>query len=281
MENFNLLNENKIKANLKRSLIENTVLKIFKSVDSTNNQAKNFIKSFDEKKNKINSEKIIIFAADRQFAGRGRKGHNWFSNDSASLAVSFLFKAENDLSQIPQITAAAGLAVEKSLKKFQLEGHLKWPNDILVKNKKISGILSELIFNKKKDAYIIIGCGINLNNSSFESKIEEIATSYYLEKKEKIDKNLFLAELIQNMYYYIKEYFGGSRKAIIEKWKKKLNLKGKKIDLVYKDTEYTVTIKNIIDSGELLAIFDNGKEKKLQSLNTSLDYQSLVKYNND
>lgn len=281
MENFNLLNENKIKANLKRSLIENTVLKIFKSVDSTNNQAKNFIKSFDEKKNKINSEKIIIFAADRQSAGRGRKGHNWFSNDSASLAVSFLFKAENDLSQIPQITAAAGLAVEKSLKKFQLEGHLKWPNDILVKNKKISGILSELIFNKKKDAYIIIGCGINLNNSSFESKIEEIATSYYLEKKEKIDKNLFLAELIQNMYYYIKEYFGGSRKAIIEKWKKKLNLKGKKIDLVYKDTEYTVTIKNIIDSGELLAIFDNGKEKKLQSLNTSLDYQSLVKYNND
>jgi len=238
-----------------------------------NNEAKKYIQK--------NNEKKVIFAADIQNSGRGRRGHSWFSDDPASVSVSFLYKAGGNLNQIPQITAAAALAVNKTLNNFRLEGDLKWPNDILIKNKKICGILSELIFNKNQEAYVVIGCGINLNNKSFSQQINQLATSYYLEKNKEIDKNVFLAELISEMDYYIESYLSQSRQKIINELKKELNLIGKQVDLTFKGQKYKVQIKDILESGELLVAFDNGKEKKMQSLYTSLDYQSLLKYNKD
>ena len=83
------------------------------------------------------------------------------------------------------------------------------------------------------------------------------------------------------MNYYIENYLNDQRKEIIDKWKKELDLEGKKVDLKYKDKKHTVLIKKVLASGELLVIFNNGQKKRLQSLNTSLDYQSLAEYNND
>lgn len=281
MENLNLFNHNKIKENLKRPFQKKVSLKIFGSIDSTNNQAKEFAQKSQQKNDEFLNDEIIVFAADSQLAGRGRRGRSWLSSDPASMAVSFLFQAKNNIDKIPQITAAAALAVKETFESFDLKTKLKWPNDILVNNKKICGILSELVFDPKKGAFVVIGCGINLNNTVFSSEIGEIATSYYLEKNKKVDKNIFLAELIEKMDYYLKNYLSGSREMIITSWKKELNLVGKRIDFNFKNKEYTGVIKDVLNSGELLVAFDNGKHKELQSANTSLDYQSLQDYNND
>ncbi|RAK05112.1 BirA family biotin operon repressor/biotin-[acetyl-CoA-carboxylase] ligase [Halanaerobium saccharolyticum] len=279
MGNPNFFNQVLIENNLRQSLLRDISLKLFKSIDSTNNQAKEFVQRSLDQKNE--SKDLIIFAADSQLTGRGRRGHNWLSSDPASIAVSFLFQAKNNIDQIPQITAAASLAVKETFKIFDLETNLKWPNDILVDNKKICGILSELVFNAQKDTFVIIGCGINLNNTEFSSEIKKIATSYYLEKNKRIDKNIFLAKLIEQLNFYIKNYLSGSREMILASWKKELDLVGKKLDFEFKNKKYTGIIRDILDSGELLVAFENGQNKKLQSVNTSLDYQSLDKYNND
>lgn len=271
---LNILNEKEIVKNINSDLKYSISLKIYSELDSTNNQAKEFIQKADS----LNKDKIMVFAADQQSSGRGRRGHSWFSNDPASLSVSFLFRAQENLDNIPQITAAAALAVKDTFEKFKLQSKIKWPNDILAADKKICGILSELIFDSSENPFVIIGCGINLNNSNFNSEIKEIATSYYLERKKKIDKNIFLAELIKKMDQYIKKYFSTARKEILELWKEELQLKGKKIDLDYKNKSYTVIIKDILDSGEILVSFEDGSEMALQALNTSLDYQSLEKY---
>lgn len=277
MDKLNVFDNNKIRANLDNFLNDKFELKIYSSVDSTNSQAKEYIKKVEN--NILQNKKAVIFAADIQQKGRGRKGHNWLSNDPAGIAVSFVFKAKGELTKIPQITAAAGLAVNETFEKFKLQTKLKWPNDILVNDKKICGILSELVFDQNGEAFIVIGCGINLNNSNFNAEVQQIATSYYLEKNKKVDKNLFLSVLIKKMNYYIENYLNDQRKEIIDKWKKELDLIGKKIDLKHKNKDYTVLIKDILDSGELLVVFDSGKKRKLRSLNTSLDYNSLNSYN--
>ena len=277
---FNNLNKSIIKENLKGDLSEKFSFEIYKEVNSTNNKAKKFAKNNCFKNKSSKDKDIIVFAADKQSAGRGRRGHSWLSNDPAGLFVSFLFKAQENLDKMPQITAAAALAVKDNFEYFDLETRIKWPNDILVDQKKICGILSELVFDKEKsEAYIIIGCGINLNNDLFNSSITEIATSYYLEKNRKINKNIFLAQLSKNINKYIKAYFSDDREKIIKCWKEILNLKGKKIDLKYKNKNYTVLIKKILDSGELFVEFENGEKKALQSINTSLNYSSIDKYN--
>jgi BirA family biotin operon repressor/biotin-[acetyl-CoA-carboxylase] ligase len=169
--------------------------------------------------------------------------------------------------------------VNDNFKDFALKTKIKWPNDILIGNKKIAGILTELVFDETQSAFVIIGCGINLNNSAFNNKISDFATSYYLEKGEKINKNIFLAGLINKMQYYIEGYLYGNRNDIIKSWKKELGLTGKKIDFTYKNNNYTGVIKEILNNGDLLIELKNGKTKQLDSLNTSLNYKSLAKYN--
>ncbi|PUU88479.1 MAG: BirA family transcriptional regulator, biotin operon repressor / biotin-acetyl-CoA-carboxylase ligase, partial [Halanaerobium sp.] len=146
-------------------------------------------------------------------------------------------------------------------------------------NKKICGILSELLLNKEEEIFVIVGCGINLNNDYFNSEIKEIATSYYLQKNKKINKNLFLARLIEKINLYFDNYLAEKRDQIINQWKETLNLTGKKVDLRHNGKKETVLIKEIMDNGDLLVEFADGRQKKLQSSNTSLNYQSLEKYN--
>jgi BirA family biotin operon repressor/biotin-[acetyl-CoA-carboxylase] ligase len=279
MNKLNLFNYDQIKLNLNNTLNGKTFLKTFDSIDSTNDQAKNYLKEIKEKNIRIYDKQIGVFAADFQEKGRGRRGHNWFSGGPAGISVSFLFEAGDNIAQIPLITAAAALAVNDNFKDFALKTKIKWPNDILIGNKKIAGILTELVFDETQSAFVIIGCGINLNNSAFNNKISDFATSYYLEKGEKINKNIFLAGLINKMQYYIEGYLYGNRNDIIKSWKKELGLTGKKIDFTYKNNNYTGVIKEILNNGDLLIELKNGKTKQLDSLNTSLNYKSLAKYN--
>lgn len=286
MNNLNKFDQDAVNLKIRSEIRKNIILKFYAKTDSTNKRAKEFIKN-NLQKTENKQEKIFVFAADQQLSGRGRRGHNWDSGDSASIYVSFLFKAEGLLEKTPQLTAAAALAVNKTLNDFNLENTIKWPNDIMAADKKICGILSELVLLKQRDQvnkksalpFVVIGCGLNLNNSNFAAELTDRATSYYLEKGIKIDKNLFLAVLIENIYFYVKKYLSGARKDIMEKWKAKLNLKGKKVDLVFKNKSYTAIIKDILDSGEILVRLADGREKVMQSLNTSLAYQSLKKYN--
>lgn len=280
MENYNSFNREIINNNLDKKIVNKVFLKIYNSVDSTNDQAKNYLKSSSSSLDRLNQNNLIVFAADSQVKGRGRRGHNWLSSDPASIAVSFLFKPKANVDKIPQITAAAALAVKETFDLFNLETVVKWPNDILVNNKKVCGILSELVLNKKDEIFVVVGCGINLNNDYFNSEIKDIATSYYLEKDKKINKNLFLARLIEKIKFYFDNYLAGGREQIINQWKESLNLTGKKIDFIHKGKAETALIKEIADNGDLLVVFADGRQKKLQSSNTSLNYQSLDKYNN-
>ncbi|MCC3145843.1 biotin--[acetyl-CoA-carboxylase] ligase [Halanaerobium sp. Z-7514] len=279
-EILNILDKKLIYAKLKEikgknELISKIDLAIDKKIDSTNEKAKRFAEKLNTASiNKLSAEQLFVFAADKQLKAKGRRGKSWFSNTGESLSVSFLFKLPDNSPEIPQVTAAAALAVKESFKNFSLKTDIKWPNDILVNEKKICGILSELFFTQNKSAFVIIGCGINLNNSSFNEEIKDLATSYYIEKSQKINKNVFLSNLIFEIESYINKYFSGRRKEVISKWKKALNIIGKRVKLSQNNTIYNVIIKDILDSGEILAELEDGSQKKFQSFNTSFKYSN-------
>ncbi|ADQ15378.1 biotin--[acetyl-CoA-carboxylase] ligase [Halanaerobium hydrogeniformans] len=278
---LNNLNKKNIYKNLaeikgKNGLIDQIDLYIEKETDSTNEKAKRFIKKLSSTAIKeLSEDRLFIFAADRQLEGKGRRGKKWLSSSEKSLSVSFLFKLPENYPEIPQVTAAAALAVKNTFEKFSLKTDIKWPNDILVNNKKICGILSELFFTEDKSAFVIIGCGVNLNNSCFNEEIKKSATSFYLEKSKKINKNIFLSNFIFEIEDYINKYFSGYRKEVISKWKKSLNIIGKKVKVRENNTLYNVIIKDVLDSGEILAELEDGSKKTFHSFNTSFEYSNL------
>ena len=121
-------------------------------IDSTNSLAK--------RENKMPHG--TVFMADFQTNGRGRRGNTWISKKNEGLWFSILLKPDNSSDNLSCITLVMGLAVNKALTNFiDIKTGIKWPNDIVLNNKKVCGILSEIAYKNNEIDYIVLGVGIN------------------------------------------------------------------------------------------------------------------------
>jgi len=175
------LKKNEILKNLPTKRLD---LHIFSEIDSTNDEAKRI---------DINKDFHVIIA-EKQTLGRGRQGKKWSSPNSGNIYMSIC--TENDLSSMP-ISLIAGLACKNAIDKMSGQPliMLKWPNDILLNNKKIGGILVEIESDQKK-IRTIVGIGINLNIKKEESWWGDLSECG-LETKRNELINFILSEFIE------------------------------------------------------------------------------------
>src|SRR5690554_5559179 len=138
----------------------------FDSLPSTNTYLKKNYHKYDDKD-------III--ANEQLQGRGRSKRNWDTESGKDIAMSILLKPK-DIKSISLLSLLTSAAVYDVIKTYSLDVKIKWPNDILVNNKKISGILLESVYKLNFEA-VIIGIGINVNSTNFPTEILNKATS--------------------------------------------------------------------------------------------------------
>ena len=135
--------------------------------------------------------------ARSQTAGRGRLGRSWSSPPGHGLYLSLILRPAIEPQKAPIITLASAVAVAETLSiGFRLEADIKWPNDILVGGKKISGILLEAATEKDRFKYGILGIGINLGQRHFPPEISETATSFFIETGRSVEVEEFLPVLL-------------------------------------------------------------------------------------
>lgn len=167
----------------------------FDTTDSTNNEAKKHNDCPDG----------TVFVARVQTAGRGRKGRSWTS-DSDGLWFSVLLKPDIPPEEVFQITLIMGIAVSRVID----NSYIKWPNDIVLGNKKLAGILTEMSTTEGAVNYVVAGVGININTRFFSTEISDIATSLYIENGIEYSKEKILGELCAEIeYWYLKFKNGG------------------------------------------------------------------------
>lgn len=118
----------------------------------------------------------LCVVARQQTAGRGRLGRQWVSDKDSGLYFSLLLRPRFETCFLPLITLMAGIAVYDTLKHFGLEPDIKWVNDVLVRERKIAGILAEAVETPVGLA-VILGIGINLTSRNFSDELADIATS--------------------------------------------------------------------------------------------------------
>ena len=135
---------------------------------------------------------FTVMVTANQVAGRGRSGRVWEAPENTSLAISVLLrpsvKSTADLSKLGWLPLIAGLAMSRTVASFLPAERaddvgVKWPNDVLVGEKKISGVLSELVNTNPVDAAVVVGAGVNLSQTRAELPVET-ATSLALEGAE-------------------------------------------------------------------------------------------------
>jgi BirA family biotin operon repressor/biotin-[acetyl-CoA-carboxylase] ligase len=136
------------------------------------------------------------FIADSQTAGRGRLGRSWHSPPGENLYVSFVLRPSLAPDVAPLVTLAAGLAVADAVAPLvpaRTVG-IKWPNDVLIDDRKLAGVLSEAQLSDARASWIVVGIGINVRARAFPADIAARATSLALAGASDLDRgNLFLA----------------------------------------------------------------------------------------
>lgn len=107
--------------------------------------------------------RVHVLVADRQTAGRGRRGRQWQSWQGASLTFSVLWRFEPGAPAPAGLSLTSGLALARALEALGVQGvQLKWPNDVLVHGEKLAGILVELLPTRGRPPAAVIGIGLNL-----------------------------------------------------------------------------------------------------------------------
>lgn len=147
------LNLQEIEAYLDTSFIARTIHH-FDRMDSTNQKAK-----------EIGAEEVegTIVLAEEQTGGRGRLGRTWASPRGKGLYLSIILKPDINPEKLSQITLIAAAALCQALEDLDIGGKIKWPNDIILENKKVAGILTEIAFKSNKINHCVMGIGINVN----------------------------------------------------------------------------------------------------------------------
>jgi BirA family biotin operon repressor/biotin-[acetyl-CoA-carboxylase] ligase len=194
----------------------------------------------------------LVIAAREQTNGRGRQDRKWLSSPNANLCFSLLLETDAELIKVPSLTMAAALAIADMLGAAGIRAAPKWPNDVLVGDRKICGILSERVEQASKQG-IIVGVGLNVNMSSEEADvIDRPATSMLIESGKAYDPGQVLEELLPQLEYWMSEWSEGGFPAIRRVWTEKAGPIGKKLSVHDGDIRKTGTLAGFGEHGELL-----------------------------
>jgi len=231
----------------------------FEEVDSTNNKAKQI--ALEE-----NEGTVVI--SEMQTSGRGRRGREWYS-PKGGIYVSFILKPNVSPEKASQLTLVSSLALVETLNSMNcnLNATIKWPNDVLILGKKISGILTELSADMENINYIVVGVGINLNTE--KEILPENGTSLKIEMKEEASIKLFLKSFLEHYDSTYQEYLNGKIDLIIERWKNNSDTLGKNVKIIGINETFEGLAKDIDENGALI-LKTKEKEIKVYSGDVSL-----------
>jgi BirA family biotin operon repressor/biotin-[acetyl-CoA-carboxylase] ligase len=197
----------------------------FDEIDSTNSAAMLAAQS--------GAPEGSVFIAERQTEGRGRGGNIWHSEPGA-IYLSAVLRPRIHANDILILSLATGLAVSSAVEEVcGIVPDLRWPNDILLGDKKLGGILCELNIDSGKVRHAVIGIGLNVNQAKFPEGIREMATSLFQETGKEWPRAELVAAILralQHEYQTMQNAPGGAMRACILRFEQRSSYaRGKRV----------------------------------------------------
>jgi BirA family biotin operon repressor/biotin-[acetyl-CoA-carboxylase] ligase len=197
---------------------------VFDSIDSTNAEALRAIER--------GQTAPFLVLAERQTAGRGRRGRKWASPFAENIYYSLVLRIEGGMRQLEGLSLVVGLAVMQALRELGISGAgLKWPNDVLVGQKKIAGILLELVGDPADVCHVVLGVGINVN-MQITDEVDQQWTSMRLESGKVFDRNHLVGKLGAMLQTYLSRHQLDGFSAIQAEWEQNHLWQGRAVSLI-------------------------------------------------
>jgi len=219
-------------------------------IDSTNNYAKEKIAELQDKD---------VILAEIQTNGRGRLNREWLNSGKNNIFMSIVLKPSIEFREhFANITQYLSVIVSQVLEEYGTNPKIKWPNDVLINNKKIAGILSESIVQGSNFKGIILGVGINLNcEKDFLNTIDKPATALNIEINKDIDKKEFVQKLLDKFFLGYNIFLEEGFSLIEKEYSKRASFLNKKISVNSFNESVTGVAEKINSNGALVVRDDN------------------------
>lgn len=222
------------------------------SVDSTNTQAKLLAQQ--------GATNGTVVLAEHQTNGKGRLGRQWCSPKGAGLWFSILLRPQISPMQISGITLVTGLAVCKAIRKYtKLNALIKWPNDVIIGNKKLCGILTEMSAKTDKIDYVVVGVGINVNTLEFDEEIAQKATSLKKETGKTINREEFLTVVLGEIEECISLYLSNPNNGISKEYIQLCATLGRQVTVSRGNNNIQGKAVTVTSNGDLVVETNEGK----------------------
>ena len=259
-EPTDLLNPQNIYRNLKTKFIGKNVLH-FETIDSTNDYAKKI-------GNELRDGSVII--SEEQTKGKGRLGRVWESKAGEGIWMSIILKPNIIPNKAPFITLIAGASIVKALNILGVDAKIKWPNDITINNKKLSGILTELSAEIERVNYIVVGIGMNVKDTDFEEELKDKATSLYKENYNLSRVDIVKEILCQFEKLYLDYIEKDDKKEVLDICRQYSAIINKEIYVIKNDQKELVDCIGINEEGNLIIKNKDGNLEEIMSGEVSI-----------
>lgn len=259
-ESGDLLNAADVQAELTTTIIGKEI-KVVECVDSTNNYLRTL--AFD------GCEEGTVVIAHTQTGGKGRRGKNWVSPKGEGLWMSVLIKPKIGPNEASRITLVTGLSVCQGLRSLGYDASIKWPNDIIIKNKKVCGILAEMNAQIGYVDFVVIGIGVNVNTERMPEEIKDVAISLRMVDGTNIKRSTVAAHILNcfedNYNKYLKEGF----QSLIGVYEENCINLNREVQIIGKDN-FNGQAVGISSDGELIVMKENGERVTVYSGDVSI-----------
>jgi BirA family biotin operon repressor/biotin-[acetyl-CoA-carboxylase] ligase len=236
-------------------------LECFHEVDSTNTQV--------AMRGRTGAAAGLVIVADRQTAGRGRLQRAWHSPERVNLYFSILLRPPWPPHQPPPVSLAVGVALAETMeRRIGYAPALKWPNDLLVHNRKLAGVLVEVAATRQHLEQVILGIGLNVNQETFPPPLDETAISLRQVISEQTDRGELLADLLNTLEPHLEQLDHSNHHMMIESWNSYFSWRGQKIRIQTAQGEFRGIALGASSHGALRIREESGQEREILSGDT-------------
>lgn len=217
------------------------------------------------------AEKTIegaVVVADSQQKGRGRLGRKWESPPGVNIYMSIILRPKIESKEATLITIMAAVACATALRRVTgLHVTIKWPNDLMVSDKKIGGILSELKTDHGRIISAIVGIGINVNVDidTYPADVQEVATSVKNETGMSYSREVVISKILNEIDYWYKILNGMGKGILLLEWQKLTSTLGREVKVTVGKETFTGLAESIDSEGMLILRLPSGMLKKINS----------------
>jgi BirA family biotin operon repressor/biotin-[acetyl-CoA-carboxylase] ligase len=233
-------------------------IRVFQETTSTNDIIEKFARDGVK-------EGVVVFA-ESQTKGRGRLGRKWASPAKKGLWFSLLLRPDLRPQETTQLTVASATALRRAIgSQTGLDPEIKWPNDILVRGKKVAGILTEMNAEVDRLKYVIVGIGIDVNLSprDFPPDLKKIATSLKIELGKTVSRAELAVSILRELDIDYQRVCAKDFDDVAEEWEKHCKTIGEEVVIRTGPREIRGRAESLAEDGALLLRTEHGRPERI------------------